>query len=313
VGDGQLLIVESCEFDRSFLQLHPHLAAVLNIEPDHLDCYRDLDDIVDAFSKFVSQIHADGVAVINGDDPRAMRAAASASSAVETFGFSPGVDWRAEEIGQDHGCVAFRVWHRGKRFLVSRLAVPGTYNVANALAAIALAHHAGADAESIAAALPSFEGVQRRSTWRGCGCGVTVVDDYAHHPTEVRVTIDAVRRRYSPRRMWVVFQPHQHARTRQFLDAFAESFDLADEVVVPDVYGAREDDDGGHGSCGSEELVSRMCRLGVRATYRATLSAAAEHVIEHAADGDLVMTMGAGDVWKVADELVARFCGPNRA
>lgn len=311
VGDGRLFIVEACEFNRSFLQLFPQSAAVLNIEPDHLDCYRDLDAIVEAFTAFARQVAPEGLIVCNGEDPLARRAVADAAADVETFGFSEPADWRAEELACDQGCYEFRVWYRGLPFLQSRLSIPGRHNVSNALAAIALAHHQGVDAAAMTAALPAFEGVQRRMTCRGRGHGVTIVDDYAHHPTEVRVTIEAARRHYEPRRMWVVFQPHQNARTRHFLDQFADSFELADEVVVPDVYGARENDEHGAHWCGSAELVSRMCRRGVRATYLSTLSAAAEHVIRHALDGDLVVTMGAGDVWKVADELVARFCGPN--
>jgi len=310
VGDRRLFVVESCEFDRSFLHLHPHSGAILNIEPDHLDCYHDLDEIVEAFSMFASQVYADGVLVCNGDDPLASRAAAFSPSAVETFGLTREATWRAEDLGQDRGCHRFTIWRDGLRFLTSRLSIPGGHNVANALAAVALAHHAGAGARSMADALPRFEGVERRLTWRGRGGGVTIVDDYAHHPTEIRVTIDAARQRYAPRRMWVVFQPHQNARTRHFMDAFADSFGLADEVIVPDVYGAREDANG-NGWCGSAELVSRMCGRGVRATYLSSLSAAAEHVMQNVADGDLVLTMGAGDVWKVADELVARFCGPR--
>ena len=141
---------------------------------------------------------------------------------------------------------------------------------------------------------------------------MTVVDDYAHHPTEIRVTIEAVRYRYQPKRMWVVFQPHQYSRTRFFLDEFAGSFEGVDEVVVPDVYGARE---GGAGvePVGSEELVLRICKNGGRARYLPTLEAIVDHVARHVVEGDLVVTMGAGDVWKVADELVERICGPDRA
>jgi UDP-N-acetylmuramate--alanine ligase len=184
--------------------------------------------------------------------------------------------------------------------------------VGNALAAIALAYHAGADFDSLAEALPVFEGVHRRMSWRGEGRGVTIVDDYAHHPTEIQVTLEAARARYSPRRMWVVFQPHQHARTRHLIDEFTVSFGEADELIVPDVYGAREGN-GPDAGCGSEELVARLRGAGAPARYIPSLRCAAEEVYCGVQSGDLVLTMGAGDVWKVADELVARICGPHPA
>ena len=145
---------------------------------------------------------------------------------------------------------------------------------------------------------------------RGEADGVTIVDDYAHHPTEIRVTIEAARRRYEPLRMWVVFQPHQHARTRLLMEDFATAFTGADEIIVPDIYGARETDTASDRN-GSEELVTRICRNGGRARYVPALALAAEHVMQHVTPGDLVLTMGAGDIWKVADELVERICGQH--
>ena len=183
--------------------------------------------------------------------------------------------------------------------------------MANALAAIAIAYHAEAEPERVAEALFTFSGVDRRLTWRGEGRGVTIVDDYAHHPTEIRVTIEAARDRYRPRRLWVVFQPHQDSRTRHFMDQFAESFGQADEVIVPEVYRARDTGDS-LGQAGSAELALRICRGGGRAQYVPTLAGVVEHLMLQLAEGDLVLTMGAGDVWKVADELVERLCGSNR-
>ncbi len=311
VGDGPHFIVESCEFDRSFLYLRPHAAAVLNIEPDHLDCFRDLDDIVEAFSRFAQNVDPDGVLLCNAEDRRAMEAVSAARSAVETFGFSENADWRACNLRMDHGRYGFDVYLERSRLFSTALSIPGRHNVANALAAIAAAYHAGAEPERIAEALTTFTGVDRRLAWRGEGRGVTIVDDYAHHPTEIRVTIEAARDRYRPRRLWVVFQPHQDSRTRHFMDQFAESFGQADEVIVPEVYRARDKGDP-LGQAGSAELALRMCRGGVRAQYISKLSGVVEHLMRRLSEGDLVLTMGAGDVWKVADELVERFCGPDR-
>jgi UDP-N-acetylmuramate--alanine ligase len=144
-------------------------------------------------------------------------------------------------------------------------------------------------------------------TWRGAGSGVNIIDDYAHHPTEIRATIEAARCRYEPKRTWVVFQPHQHGRTRHFLDDFATSLAGVDEIVIPDIYGARESDSQGAAVC-AEDLVSKICGCGGRARYAPTLDDAAQHVAQNVTGGDLVLTMGAGDVWKVADELVERLC-----
>ncbi len=311
LGSGPHLIVESCEFDRSFLQLRPRLAAILNIEPDHLDCYHDLEAIIGAFRCFAERVAPDGVLVCNAEDQRTQEAVATCKTAVETFGFSERADWRAYNLQSDHGRFRFEVSFRGSPLISTRLAIPGRYNVANALAAIALSCRAGAEPEEVASALPTFAGVDRRLSWRGWGRGVTIVDDYAHHPTEIRVTIEAALSRYEPKRIWVVFQPHQHARTRHFMSEFAGSFGGVDEVIVPEVYGARETGESTK-SGGSRELVERICRHGGKARYMARLETVAEFLTEHLDEGDLVMTMGAGDVWKVADELVARLCRSDR-
>jgi len=324
VGKGPHFIVEACEFDRSFLHLAPESAAILNIEPDHLDCYRDLDEIVGAFARFAHNVDPNGLLVCNAGDHRTRAAAAESRACVQTFGFTEGADWQAVDLCREHGCYSFEVRFSGQVLLSTRLSIPGLHNVANALAAIALAHHAGADPGCIERALPTFSGVSRRLSLRGEGHGVTIVDDYAHHPTEIRVTIEAARYRYRPRRTWAIFQPHQHARTRHLMEDFSDSFGEADEIIVPDVYAAREASDtpetppesgipDADGTPCSEELVSRIRQRGGRARYMPGLSAVAEHLVRHVTEGDLVLTMGAGDVWKVADELVERICEPNRA
>ncbi len=357
VGRGEHLIVEACEFAHSFLQLQPHLAAILNVEPDHLDCFKDFEHVVEAFARFAGRVEADGLLLCNGEDRWAKEAAGHARGQVETFGFHEGADWLAVNVQSDRGRYSFDLQRHGVTILSTRLSIPGRYNVANALAAIALACNAGGDPRTIAEALPTFTGVARRLSWRGEGRGVIIVDDYAHHPTEVRVSIEAARHRYQPRRAWVVFQPHQHFRTRCFMDEFAASFGQADEIIIPDVFGARETDEPNRDSgrergfshqrepncdrqgapnpnrdrqeaaptgdrtaadrrpdCAeSKELVSRIHRNGGCVRYMPTLEAVAEHLAEHLTEGDLVLTMGAGDVWKVADELVERLCGDDAA
>ena len=307
VGSGPHFIVEACEYDRSFLHLNPRTGAILNIEPDHLDCFGNFEAVVEAFAQFARRVDPAGLVLCNAEDRWARHAADRAGAVVETFGFEKTAHWRAVNLESDRGRFAFEVRYHDTPLLSTHLTIPGRYNVGNALAALALGYHAGAAAARMAKALPAFAGIGRRLTWRGEGSGVQIVDDYAHHPTEIRVTIEAARHRYQPKRVWVVFQPHQYARTRVFLEEFAESFTDADEIIVPDVYGAREE--GGQDALvGSEELVSRIVEKGGRARYLATLDAAADHVARHVTEGDLIMTMGAGDVWKVADELVERIC-----
>jgi len=311
IGTGPHFIVESCEFDRSFLRLYPKLAAILNVEPDHLDCYRDLDEIVGAFAEFASNVESGGVLVCNGEDKCAVAAAESCHARVETFAVDSDADWQAANLKSDRGCFSFDVMYRGQVFCATRLSLPGRYMVSNALAAIALAHHAGADAEQLAKALPDFTGMDRRLTCRGTWDGVTVVDDYAHHPTEIRVTLDAARELYRPRRHWVIFQPHQTARTMHFMSQFAESFGDVHEVIVTDVYGAREEQSGQESA--SKQLVDKMVAAGKPGRYIPDMNDVASVVASKLEPGDLVMTVGAGDVWKIADELVARLLKSNRA
>ncbi len=307
---GRHFVVESCEYNRSFLHLRPALAAVLNVEPDHLDYYSGISEIVEAFGQFCRQVRPDGLVVVNGDDECACRAASSSAAKVETFGFSKGLDWRAIDLVEERGCFQITVEYQGERAFVTRMGIAGKHNVANALAAAALAHRAGCSYEQIAASLSRFQGISRRMMLRGTGRGVTIVDDYAHHPTEIRATIKAVRGQYAPRRTWVVFQPHQHERTRVFLEDFAGSFGDADEVIVSDIFSAREGSSR-YGSEGSMELVARIHAHGGRATYLATLESVTEHLDAMVVEGDMVLTMGAGDIWKVADGLVERICRPD--
>lgn len=309
-GKGPHFVVEACEFDRSFLRFLPQYAAILNIEPDHFDCYRNLDEIVEAFAGFAGNVRTGGALVYNADDVNCCRAAEGSVARRVSFGFCEGAEWRALNVRSEQGRFAFEMEHRGRPFLSATLQIAGRHNVANALAAAALAHEAGAGPEAIAAGLASFRGVDRRLSWRGEGRGVVVVDDYAHHPTEIRVTIEAVRCRYQPKRTWVIFQPHQYSRTEHLFEEFAGSFRQADEVIVPDVYAARETAER-NGRTGSRELVSRIHDYGCHARYLPTLEEVTNHLAQHVTAGDLVLTMGAGDVWKVADALVARIREPS--
>ncbi|MBN1846473.1 MAG: UDP-N-acetylmuramate--L-alanine ligase [Sedimentisphaerales bacterium] len=302
---GEFLVVEACEFDRSFLHLHPRAAAILNIERDHLDYYRDLDEIVEAFAAFGRQVAADGLIVANGSDPQVRRLLEAMVPACQTFALDGAADWQALELGFEQGQGRFELAYRGESLGRVRLALAGRHNVANALATAALANHAGLSGQQIRAGLETYTGAQRRMTRRGSVNGVVILDDYAHHPTEIRVTLEAIAAHYQPRRLWCVFQPHQHSRTRFLLQEFAGSFAAADVVLLPDIYFVR-DSETSRRQVNAAMLAERIAAQGQQALYLGDFSRIAEFLIASVQPGDVVVTMGAGDVWKLADELICR-------
>jgi UDP-N-acetylmuramate--alanine ligase len=306
VGDGPHFVVEACEYDRSFLHLLPKYAAILNIEEDHLDCFDGIDAITEAFRAFAALVPPDGVIIANGEDRQVGKAITTARAAVQTFGLGPAACWRAVRIEHVQGCYRFDILHGGEPFLRASLEqLPGRHQVANALAASALAHHAGVPPESIAASLRQFSGAERRLSERGEIRGILLLDDYGHHPTEIQVTLRAIREHYPRRRLWVVFQPHQHSRTRFLLNDFARSFGQADFLLVPDIFFVRDSAAECDAIC-SANLVDRVRANGGHALYLPGNDQIVEHIVTHARPGDAVLTIGAGDVWKIADELVRR-------
>ncbi len=308
VGKGDGFIVEACEYDRSFLKLAPTCAAILNIEEDHLDYYRDLDDILSAFEAFAELLPSSGMLLINHDDPPCRRVARRCAASISSIGLQPGADWRATDVRVVDGLPAFSAWRQDVEVGRVTLSVPGTHNIYNALAAWALACRLGAEPAAALAAAGRFTGAARRLTCRGRHADIDLLDDYAHHPTEIKATLEAVRQRYGRRRLWVVFQPHQVSRTRFFLDDFANSFMQADEIIVPDIYFVR-DLESDLQVVSSRDLVQRISNRGGRASYIPRLSDIAETLAERVRPDDVVLTMGAGDVWKVADEMVSRLRG----
>ena len=303
VGAGPHLVVEACEYDRSFLSLAPRAAAILNIEEDHLDYYKDLAEIRGAFAQFAGRVPAGGLLVLGGSDLAAAQMARSTSAAVETFGLGGEWDWRAEHLEADRGRFAFEAYHHQDLYGVVRLAVPGRHQVLNALAAMALCHGAGAPKEAVLEALGAFAGAHRRTEVLGEAAGVTVVDDYAHHPTEILATLKAVRQRFEPKRLWVVFQPHQHSRTRFLLKDFARALVLADKTIVPDIYFVR-DSENERQAVRSQDLVGEIQRLGADALYIESFDSIRRYLVESLAAGDVLMVMGAGDVWRLGRPLL---------
>ena len=303
VGKGRHFVAEACEFDRSFLNLEPRYAAILNVEEDHPDCYRDIDEIVEAFRQFAAKVPADGLVVVNGDDRDAMKTVSDAACDVETFGLDDSCTWRGVDLRNDGGLVNMTVTMKGQEFCSLKVPLPGQHNAYNSLAAIAILHHAGLDAEQIVSNLEQYTGARRRMTLKTETRGVTVIDDYAHHPTEIQVTLKAIRDYYRPGRLICVFQPHQHSRTRFQLKDFARSFGEADEVILPDIYFVR-DSEREKDYISSNDLVAQIRLHGGEAIYLESFEDIVSHLKDIVGTGDLVVTMGAGNVWEVADEIV---------
>jgi UDP-N-acetylmuramate--alanine ligase len=301
LGGGDWIALEADEYDRSFLQLLPTVAVITNVEADHLDIYSDLDDIKGAFVEFANKVPFYGTACVCLDDPGVRSILPEITKVIVTFGLSPQCDVRAVDCEYHEGSSAFDLMHHGERLGRIDLRVPGEHNVRNALAACSVGLVCGVDFDTIRAALASFTGVYRRFEIKGERDGILVIDDYAHHPTEIRAALAAARKGWE-RRIVAVFQPHTYSRTRDFYQDFALSFDEADELVLTDVYPAREQPiEGVDGA-----LIADAARAaGHRSVhYEADATRLADLVRSISRPGDLVITLGAGDVWKVGSELL---------
>jgi UDP-N-acetylmuramate--alanine ligase len=315
-GAGDHFIVEACEYDRSFHNLHPRIGVVLNIEEDHLDYYKDIAEINESFARFLGQVDPNGVALISATDSNCAAAARNVEAVVETYGVDVAADWQATGIRRFQGKAHFQVSYKGKKMGRLALSIAGRHNVGNATVAAAIATHCGVAWEDIQAAIESFRGADRRSQLLGIlplpgrdsNSTVTVVDDYGHHPTEIRATLLALREHYRPQRLVCVFQPHQHSRTRFLMDDFARSFAHADVTIVPDIYFVR-DSEADLRAVNSGMLVQRIQENGREAHYIPTFKRIEDYLMEQMQPGDLVVSMGAGPVWEVTDELVRRIRG----
>lgn len=303
VGAGRHFVAEACEYDHSFLNLRPSTAIILNIEEDHLDFYRDLDDIRSAFERFALGVPKGGLVIVNGDDPSCLALAEKLDVDFETFGLSEGCDWQAGNLRVRDGRYELLITHLDEPLGEVHLGLAGKHNVMNALAVCAAARHAQAPWPVVRGALNTFRGAKRRLELRAEVGGVTIVDDYAHHPTEIRATLAAARERFRPRRLWVVFQPHQHSRTRFLMQDFADSFAAADFTIVPRIYFVR-DTERDRERVSAADLAEEIRRRGQSAEHIDEFPAIVNSLAPRLRAGDLVLTMGAGDIWKVADDLV---------
>lgn len=302
VGSGNFIIVEADESDRSFLKLSPTIAVVTNIDREHLDFYTDIDDIRACFTQFVNKVPFYGAVIICLDDPHVQAIIPNITRRMITYGMNSQADISATliEMFSDSFGSMFTVRYRGKELGRVKLNVPGLHNVSNALAAIAVGLDLEMEFETIAEALESFKGTERRFQIKGERDGILIVDDYGHHPTEIRATLGAAKS--SGRRVVVLFQPHRYTRTAALHEEFARAFYDADIVLLTDIYAASEEP---IASVTAQALADEIKRFGHRHVhYVGSVEQGAEALKQYAQSGDLVLTLGAGHVWRAGEELL---------
>lgn len=302
LGSGTGLLVEADEYQRSFLALEPYLVLVTHIEFDHPDYFADAEDVFAAFKQLAERITPEGLLYSCADHPLSLRLAAELGEArAETYGLTEGAHWRAlHPLPERRGGHSFEVAHRGRSVCRVSIPLPGLHNVRNAVGALAAAHALGVEPKTAAGVLEGFVGVERRFQLLGEVAGATVIDDYAHHPTEISTTVAAARERFPGRRLWALFQPHTFSRTLALLNGFSEALRAADRAVISDIYPARELDTGAvHG----RDLASQ---IGPSATYGGSLGDTEEMLAAELQPGDVLLVMGAGDIWQVGEGVLNR-------
>ncbi len=302
LGDGDAFILEACEYHKSFLHFKPTNAIILNIDEDHLDCYKDLDDIEQAFFDFASLVPENGRVVGCGDDMRVRRVLSKLNCKTRTYGLEPHNELRAEDITYDDlGCASFMATLFGHPLVEVELKVPGEHNVRNALAVIGIADEFALPMSLVAKALGDFTGAHRRFELTSVTDGVRVYQDYGHNPTETKNALH-VARIQAKGRLWAVLQPHTYSRTKKLFDGFTKCFDDADIVLVTDICGAREVDPG---DINSEMLVNAMRERGIDAHHTPSFDDTENYLRANWQPGDTVVTLGCGDIDLLSEQIAA--------
>ena len=301
VGSSELFVTEACEYTNSFLSFYPTLEIILNVEEDHLDFFKDIDDIRHSFRLFAEKLPAGGLLVVNSTIENLEEITKGLKCRVVTFGVEDDSEYSARNITYDaYARPSYDLVVQGEVVNRITLGVTGEHNVYNSLAAIAAVMELGVGFDAIMAGLKAFTGTDRRFEKKGEIGGVTIIDDYAHHPQEIRATLAAAKN-YPHRKLWCVFQPHTYTRTRAFLDQFAETLSAADEVILTDIYAARETDTLG---VSSADIVKKIQDLGTKAHYIPSFDEVETFILENCINGDVLITMGAGDIVKVGEKLL---------
>lgn len=301
IGNSPYFVAEACEYFDSFLQFNPFIAIILNVESDHLDYFKTLENIRRSFHAFAQRVPDKGLLVISEKIDNVEELTEGLTCRVETFGLSEKANWRAENIVHEaDGRNSFDVYHNGAFFTTIHLHIPGEHNITNALAAIAASAFLGAAPEDCVKGLHHYTGTERRFQLKGKKDGITVIDDYAHHPTEIKAALAAAQN-VQHNTTWCVFQPHTFSRTRFLFDEFGEAFGDADEIIIADIFAARETDDG---TVSAAQLAERIAQTGKSARYVGDFAAIEAYLREHCKSGDLLMTVGAGDVYKIGENFL---------
>ncbi len=298
-GKSDALVCEACEYVDTFLQLHPFISIILNVDSDHLDYFKNLENIIRSFHQFAKQ--TTGILIVNGDDENAMKAVEGITNArIITFGLKDSNDYRAANIADEPKALEdFSVLKNGEKVCEISLSIPGRHNILNALAAFAAADALGIPAETIASAIHAFTGVHRRFEIRGTFNGITIADDFAHHPTELEATLKAAMR-MGFRQVWALFQPHTYSRTAMFLDDFARVLSIPDHAVLSEILAVREENTY---NIYSKDLTAKI----PGSVWFQTFEEMCAYTMERAKPGDLILTLGGGDIYKCADMLVEKY------
>ncbi len=304
IGHSEHFITEACEYTNSFLQFYPTVGIILNIEEDHMDFFKDLADIRHSFREFAKKIPAHGTLIINADIEHYEEITEGLPCRVLTYALDhPGADFTAADITYDGlGRGAFDAVVRGEKGSHFSLGVVGRHNVSNTLACLALSSLYGIGDAVIQAALTAFHGTERRFEHKGERNGFTIIDDYAHHPTEITATLTAAQK-YPHKKLWVGFQPHTSTRTRAFLTDFAKALSMADHVILADIYAAREKDPGG---ISSQNLADELEKLGKDVHYISDFEEIQKFILKNLTNGDLLITMGAGNIVEIGESLLKK-------
>lgn len=302
-GKSSYFVAEACEYVESFLKLYPYIGIILNIDADHLDYYRGIDHIIESFSKFARLVPDDGYVIVSADDKNSLKACSNTDANIITFGLTNDADWTADNISYDErGCGQFDAYYKGNFFGSFKLNIPGRHNISNGLCALACSQIFNIDKSVVQKSFLEFYGTHRRFEKKGEFGGVTVIDDYAHHPTEIMATLSAAKN-YPHKKLWCVFQPHTYSRTIKLLSEFSSAFGDVDKLIVTDIYAAREKDTG---EINSKMLADKIKGTGVDVRYMSSFDEIVEYLRTNTSSGDMVMTMGAGDVYKIGDMLIKK-------
>lgn len=303
VGKSDYFVAEACEYHNSFLKFNPYIGIILNVEADHLDFFKDIDEIKESFKKFALNVPKEGRVIINHDAYGVEYITSGLGSDVLTFGLTPKADWYAENVVHEpDGTNSFDAVFKGKNSGRISLRIPGEHNILNALAACAASYSLGISMENIIKGLKNYTGVNRRFQKKGEFNGVKVIDDYAHHPSEIKATLAAAKN-VEHNKIWCVFQPHTYTRAKALFEEFGKAFSDADKIIVADIYAAREKDTG---LINAKDIAEKIRSNDKDAVYLGNFDNIVDYIKSTACPGDLLITMGAGDVYLVGERLVSQ-------